>query len=70
VGYVVYYGVVRFVLEGFKIDVWQLGGVPTARWLTLIAIIVAITLTVIRRRRHSATPEQEHTTSSPPEQGA
>lgn len=32
--YVIYYGVGRFFLEGLKIDVWTLGGVPTARWIT------------------------------------
>jgi phosphatidylglycerol---prolipoprotein diacylglyceryl transferase len=48
-GYVVYYGVVRFILEGFKPEVWKIAGFPTARWITLIAIAVALAIAVIRR---------------------
>jgi phosphatidylglycerol:prolipoprotein diacylglycerol transferase len=53
IGYVIYYGVVRFVLEGFKIEVWTLGGFPTARWITLVAVLLAVALTIVRRLRQS-----------------
>jgi phosphatidylglycerol---prolipoprotein diacylglyceryl transferase len=49
VGYVIYYGIVRFILEGFKIEVWKLGGFPTARWVVIVAIVVALGATVARR---------------------
>jgi phosphatidylglycerol---prolipoprotein diacylglyceryl transferase len=47
--YIIYYGIVRFTLEFFKIDVWKIGGFPTAQWIVIIAIVVAITYCVIRR---------------------
>ena len=47
--YVVYYSVGRFFLEGLKIDVWTVSGIPTARWITGIAIFVSIALMVYQR---------------------
>jgi phosphatidylglycerol---prolipoprotein diacylglyceryl transferase len=47
--YVIYYGIVRFILEGFKIDVWKMAGIPTAQWISAIGVIIVIALTVIRR---------------------
>lgn len=49
--YIVYYSIGRFFLEGLKIDVWTIAGVPTARWITGIAIIGSISLMVYRRYR-------------------
>jgi len=51
--YIVYYGVVRFILEGFKIDVWKIWGFPTARWIVVIAVLAVIIITILRRRRLS-----------------
>jgi len=48
--YVIYYSVGRFFLEGLKIDVWTIAGVPTARWICGIAI--AISIIIIASRRH------------------
>jgi len=53
IGYVIYYGIVRFVLEGFKIEVWRLAGFPTARWIALIAMVACVIIVVVRRRRAS-----------------
>jgi len=47
--YVIYYSVGRFFLEGLKIDVWTLSGIPTARWISGIAIIVSIAVMAYRR---------------------
>ncbi|MDD5082893.1 MAG: prolipoprotein diacylglyceryl transferase [Dehalococcoidales bacterium] len=47
--YAIHYGIGRFFLEGLKIEVWTLGGVPTARWISGIAIGVAIAVMVYRR---------------------
>lgn len=49
--YIIYYGIGRFFLEGFKIDVWTVFGVATARWISGIAIITAITDILYRRYR-------------------
>ena len=49
--YVIHYGFGRFILEGMKIDVWTLGGVPTARWITGLAILAAATVFIIRHYR-------------------
>ena len=49
--YVIFYGLGRFFLEGLKIDVWTIGGFPTARWISVIGIIVAIAIMVYRRYR-------------------
>ncbi len=49
--YIVYYGAGRFFLEGFKIDVWTVAGIPTARWITGIAVIASIVAMIYRRHR-------------------
>jgi phosphatidylglycerol:prolipoprotein diacylglycerol transferase len=51
--YVVYYGIVRFILEGFKYDVWTIWGIPTARLIVAIAILAVIIITILRRKRLS-----------------
>jgi len=50
-GYVIYYSLGRFFLEMLKIDVWTIAGVPTAQWLSGIAIIGSITVIFYRRYR-------------------
>jgi phosphatidylglycerol:prolipoprotein diacylglycerol transferase len=50
--YVVYYSVGRFFLEGLKINVWTLWGVPTARWITGLAIVAAIVVMIFRHYKH------------------
>lgn len=47
--YVIYYSVGRFFLEGLKIDVWTIAGIPTTRWICGIAIIASIAVIVYRR---------------------
>ena len=47
--YIIYYSVGRFFLEGLKIDVWTIAGIPTARWICSIAIIVSVGVIVYRR---------------------
>ena len=49
--YVIYYGVGRFLLEGLKIDVWTIASIPTARWITGVAIVLAIAVMAYRRYR-------------------
>jgi phosphatidylglycerol---prolipoprotein diacylglyceryl transferase len=47
--YIIYYSVGRFFLEGLKLDVWTIGGIPTARWICGIAIIASIAIMFYRR---------------------
>jgi prolipoprotein diacylglyceryltransferase len=50
--YVIYYSIGRFFLEGLKLDVWTLGGIPTARWITGLAIVTAIIVMMFRHYKH------------------
>ncbi len=50
--YVIHYSIGRFFLEGLKLDVWTLGGIPTARWITGLAIVAVIIVMVIRHHKH------------------
>ena len=49
--YAIYYSVGRFILEGWKIDVWTIAGFPTARWISVITVIASIMLMLYRRYR-------------------
>jgi len=46
--YIIHYGIGRFLLEGLKLDVWTLGGIPTARWIAGAAILTAIITMIFR----------------------
>lgn len=50
--YVIYYSIGRFYLEGLKIDVWTIGGIPTARWITGVAFVVLLSIIIYRHYRH------------------
>ena len=49
--YAIYYSVGRFFLEGLKIDVWAIAGIPAARWICGIGIIASIAVMAYRRYR-------------------
>ena len=51
--YAIDYSIGRFILEGFKINVWTLGGVPTARWITGFAIVVGLAILFFRHYKRS-----------------
>ncbi|MEK7352966.1 MAG: prolipoprotein diacylglyceryl transferase [Chloroflexota bacterium] len=50
--YLIWYGIGRFYLEGLKIGVWTAGGVPMARWITGIALVVSTAVIIYRHKRH------------------
>jgi phosphatidylglycerol:prolipoprotein diacylglycerol transferase len=56
--YVIYYSIGRFYLEGLKINVWTVDNIPTARWITAIASVVAV-LIIILRHYHRPAPSPE-----------
>jgi phosphatidylglycerol:prolipoprotein diacylglycerol transferase len=60
--YAIWYGLGRFYLEGLKINVWTLGGVPTARWISGFAIVAAALIIFIRHRRRKTPPGPEKAT--------
>jgi phosphatidylglycerol:prolipoprotein diacylglycerol transferase len=49
----------RFYLEGLKINVWTMGGVPTARWISGFAIVAAALVIFLRHRRQKTPPGPE-----------
>jgi phosphatidylglycerol:prolipoprotein diacylglycerol transferase len=59
--YVIYYGIGRFFLEGLKIEVWTLGGVPTARWISGLGIIIALAVMFYRHYRRRQSREEPST---------
>lgn len=67
--YLIWYGVGRFGLEGLKPDVWTLGGFPTARWITIFAVVISVALLIYRHRRRRApddtNPSPTNSTSTP-----
>jgi len=49
--YLIYYSTIRFGLEWLRFDNWWIAGLPTACWVSLIAIVASIAIIVYRRRR-------------------
>lgn len=62
--YLIYYGVVRFILEGFKIEVWTIGGIPTARWIAGAFVVVGTIVLWLRHRRKPVAGSMEQGNSS------
>jgi phosphatidylglycerol---prolipoprotein diacylglyceryl transferase len=54
--YLMWYGAVRTLLETYRVNNWEILGVPTAMWLGIIAFVVAAALLVYRHRRHNGSP--------------
>ncbi len=60
--YIIIYGIGRFYLEGLKIDVWTLGGVPTARWIAGAGILISAAIILIRHLKNSKANNHEQQT--------
>jgi len=56
--YIIFYSIGRFYLEGLKINVWAISGIPTARWITGAAIVILIAVMVYRHYRRRAVSNQ------------
>lgn len=54
--YIVWYGVVRTVLENYRVNNWTILGVATAIWLGIIAAVLAGAWLVYRHRRGWGSP--------------
>ncbi len=57
--YIIIYGIGRFYLEGLKIDVWTLGGIPTARWIAGAGILISAAIILIRHLKGSKSNNHE-----------
>jgi phosphatidylglycerol---prolipoprotein diacylglyceryl transferase len=54
--YLVWYGAVRTFLESYRVGNWTVLGLPTAQWLGIAAIVLALAWFVIRHRRRWGSP--------------
>lgn len=65
--YVMYYSAGRFYLEGLKISVWTIEGIPTARWIAGIVFVASIAIMIYRHyhRRPTPSPPNEDSASAP-----
>ena len=59
--YLIYYSTIRFSLEWLRIDPWTIAGLPTACWVSIVAIIASISIMIYRRRRRHLSTEQPST---------
>ncbi|MHB0859043.1 MAG: prolipoprotein diacylglyceryl transferase [Anaerolineae bacterium] len=48
--YCVLYPVIRFFTEFQRPDAWRIGGVPTAQWVSLVAVVLFGSLLIVRRK--------------------
>ncbi len=54
--YIVWYGLVRTALEAYRVDNWEILGIPTAMWVGAIGAILAAAWFVYRHRRGWGSP--------------
>jgi phosphatidylglycerol---prolipoprotein diacylglyceryl transferase len=54
--YIMWYGAVRSVLEGYRTGNWVILGIPTAMWLGILAFVFAAAWLVIRHVRGRGSP--------------
>jgi len=62
--YLIWYPVGRFFIEMLRPDAWTIGGMATAQWIALLAILFALVGLYINHRRPLPTPSVESATSS------
>jgi phosphatidylglycerol:prolipoprotein diacylglycerol transferase len=54
--YIMWYGAVRTLLETYRVNNWEILGLPTAMWVGIIGFLLAGAWLVIRHRRGSGAP--------------
>jgi phosphatidylglycerol:prolipoprotein diacylglycerol transferase len=54
--YIMWYGAVRTLLETYRVNNWQIAGLPTAMWVGIIGFVLAGAWLVIRHRRGIGSP--------------
>lgn len=48
--YMIWYGVVRAIVESFRFDAWTIGSIATAQWISIVLIVIGVVGLVIRHR--------------------
>jgi phosphatidylglycerol---prolipoprotein diacylglyceryl transferase len=48
--YWIIYPIIRFFIEFQRPDAWKIGGIPTAQWIALVAVVLFSSLLLLRRR--------------------
>jgi phosphatidylglycerol:prolipoprotein diacylglycerol transferase len=48
--YMIWYGVVRAIVESFRFDAWTIGSIATAQWISIVLIVIGAVGLVIRHR--------------------
>ncbi len=54
--YIMWYGVVRSLLETYRVNNWTILGVPTAMWVGIIGSLLALAWLIYRHRRGNGSP--------------
>lgn len=54
--YTIWYGAVRTVLETYRVNNWQILGLPTAMWVGILGIVLAGAWLLVRHRRSWGSP--------------
>lgn len=55
-GYLIWYSFGRFFLEKLRIEYWVIAGIPTAQWISALAIVVSLAAMTYGRYRLRHTP--------------
>jgi phosphatidylglycerol:prolipoprotein diacylglycerol transferase len=51
----IWYGVVRAIVESFRFDAWTIGSIATAQWISIVLIVIGVVGLVIRHRPRERT---------------
>jgi phosphatidylglycerol:prolipoprotein diacylglycerol transferase len=54
--YIIWYGLVRTALETYRVNNWEILGIPTAMWVGVIGAVLAAAWLVVRHRRGWGSP--------------
>ena len=65
--YIIWYGLVRTALETYRVNNWEILGIPTAMWVGVIGAILAAAWFLYRHRREWGSPMIRPTDAADPE---
>ena len=54
-GYMIAYPMGRFWVEMFRPDAWVMGQLATAQWISIVSVVFAVAVLILRHRRRTAT---------------
>lgn len=50
--YTIIYPTIRFVIEPLRLNVWKIGGLPTAQWVSIGAVTISVLVLLTRHKLH------------------